>query len=308
MQRLTMLEYKHYRYLKMSSMLMAVAILAYIIHHPSLGPRGDTWLGYTLGSIGALQVLILLWYAVMSRRMPVLAERRETIAETQLKKSNISDRRLKLQPLVKRNASTLQGWLSAHIYLGLALLVIITLHTGFRFGGNIHTLTYVLLLAVVLTGLYGVYAYLRFPRMMTENLGEDRLSTLLADIAQLDQLARTNALRLPDEIGEVVRQASRETAITESFMELIQGRARRCATRTALDKLQGMNNHLNHVQDQIFRDISALLLRKESQLKRVRMELMYQARLKLWLHLHVPLAIGLLAALVAHITAVFFFR
>ena len=308
MQRLTMLEYKNYRYLKMGGILMATAILAYSIHHPSLGPRGNTWLGYTLGAIGALQVLILLWYAVIRRRMPVLAERRETLTETQLKKSNFSDRRLKPQPLAKRNASTLQGWLSAHIYLGLALVVIITLHTGFNFGGNIHTLTYVLLIGVVLTGLYGVYAYLRFPRMMTENLGEDSMSRLFADITELDLLAQTNALRLPDEIGEVIRQAGRETVITASFIELLQGRPRRCATRTAINKLQGMNNHLNHAQDQVFRDISALLLRKESQLKRVRTELMYQTRLKLWLYLHVPLAIGLLAALVAHITAVFFFR
>ena len=39
----------------------------------------------------------------------------------------------------KSRLGTVQGWVSAHVYLGLALIVIVTLHTGFQFGWNIHT-------------------------------------------------------------------------------------------------------------------------------------------------------------------------
>lgn len=45
-----------------------------------------------------------------------------------------------------RSSGSMQGWLSAHIYLGTALTFLVTLHSGFHFGLNIHTLTYAPLL------------------------------------------------------------------------------------------------------------------------------------------------------------------
>ena len=306
MQRLTMLEYKNYRYLKLGLWLLLAAMLAYIFHDPVLGPRGNTWLGYTLGGVGACLVFVLAWYGVVRRRIPVLAERRQA-ASPPAEEQNFLERRKNRLRFLRRNASTLQGWLSAHIYLGLALLVIVTLHSGFHFGWNIHTLTYALLIGVIVTGIYGVYAYLRFPRMMTDNLGEDSMNGLLADIAELDGLARTNALRLPDEIHAIMQQSGTDLQVAGNALEQLRGRPRLCTTRLCIDRLQQLKIDLDHVQHQVLRDICALLLRKESQLKRVRLELMYKARLKLWLHLHVPLAFGLLAALAAHVTAVFFF-
>jgi hypothetical protein len=307
MQRLTMLEYKNYRHLKSSSILMAIAILAYIVHHPSLGPRGNTWLGYTLGTVGAILVLTLLWYGVIRRRIPALSERRESLSTSQLNQLKIEDRRQDRQALLKRQGSTLQGWLSAHIYFGIALLVIVTLHAGFHFAWNIHTLAYALLIGVIITGLYGIYAYLRFPRLMTDNLGQNSVNALIADIANLDTLAKTNALRLPDEVVEIIQHSNIKTQITGNLLETLRGQPRYCATRDAIEKLQKLNHELDHIQDRVLRDICSLLLRKESQLKKVRMEMMYKARLQFWLYLHVPLAIGLLAALIAHIISVFFF-
>src|SRR5687767_15470820 len=82
---------------------------------------------------------------------------------------------------------TVQGWLSAHVYLGIVLVVIVTLHTGFEVGWNVHTLAYVLMLAVVASGLYGVVMYMRVPRAMTENLGEDTLDQLVLRIGDIDR-------------------------------------------------------------------------------------------------------------------------
>ena len=52
----------------------------------------------------------------------------------------------------RASSTSLQGWLSAHVYLGLAAIVIATLHSGLELGLNLHTLTYVLMLVVVLSG------------------------------------------------------------------------------------------------------------------------------------------------------------
>jgi len=47
------------------------------------------------------------------------------------------------------------GWLSAHVYLGLAALLIATLHSGMHFGRNVHTVAYVLMCLVTLSGCWG---------------------------------------------------------------------------------------------------------------------------------------------------------
>ena len=42
---------------------------------------------------------------------------------------------------------------------GLSLIVIVTLHTGFQFGWNVHTLAYGLMLLVIVSGIFGIVVY-----------------------------------------------------------------------------------------------------------------------------------------------------
>jgi len=44
---------------------------------------------------------------------------------------------------------SLQGWTSSHVYIGTSLLVIVTLHTAFEFGWNVHTAAYALMVLVI---------------------------------------------------------------------------------------------------------------------------------------------------------------
>lgn len=308
MNRVTVLEYRNYRYLKLAALVCAMAALAYLLHTPPLGPSGSTWLGYTLGTGCATLILLLLWYGVVRRRIPAQPERRQSSQTRETPATQQPrERRLRTLRWAWRHAMTLNGWLSWHVYFGAATLILATLHSGFHFSWNLHTLAYLLLLMVVVTGFYGVYAYLRFPRMMTENMGQDTLGGLLEEIAELDQLAWSNALRLPDRYVDILQQARQQTRIAGNLMEQLRGKPRRCATRLAIERLQQMQEQADHAESQILRDIISLELRKEAQLKRARLECMYQARMRLWLHLHVPLAFGLLAALIAHVNAVFFF-
>jgi len=93
---------------------------------------GGSALGYTLGSIAALLILWLTWLGIRKRQY-------------------------------KAAKTTLQGWLSAHVYLGLSTIVFATLHSGFEMGLNLHTLVYLLLIIVVVSGIYGVVLFARLP-------------------------------------------------------------------------------------------------------------------------------------------------
>ena|ERR1017187_7728722 len=275
MHHLNILEYKRYRYLKAAFLLAVVSILAYVLHRPAIGPNGGTWLGYTLGVIGTLIIFWLLWFGIRKRRY--------------------------------RGVGSLHGWLSAHVYLGGALIIVVTLHTGFQFGWNVHTLAYVLMMAVIISGFYGIYTYLRFPRLMTENIGEDSLEVLLLKIAELDELARHNALQLSDEINEIVLKSSRETRIGGSALQQLSANQQDCPTSAAVMKLRDLDKNLEGDQPKHHRELYLIMLRKEALVARARRDVMYKAQLEFWLYFHVPLSIGLIAALVAHITSIAFY-
>lgn len=276
MRHRTFLEFKRYRYLKLTAALLAVVVIAYAWHQPPTGAYGGTWLGYTLGTLGGLIIGLLLWLGVRKRQY-------------------------------RAATGSLLGWLSAHVYLGTALLVIVTLHTGFELGWNVHTLAYALMVAVITSGFYGVYAYVRLPRLMTDNLGEDMLDTLLLKIADLDNEARRLALTLPNEINALVLAASQGTRIGGSTLEQLSGRQAHCPTEHAVLRVIELGASLGNEQAQANRSLSAVLLRKQALLRRARRDVAYKARLDLWLYVHVPLSIALLVALVAHVVSVFFY-
>ncbi|MEY3882903.1 MAG: hypothetical protein RIS87_674 [Pseudomonadota bacterium] len=275
MQRSNIFDYKHYFFFKIAVAVILIAFIAYIAFEPPIGHYGGSWLGYVLGIISALLVFWMTWYGIRKRRY--------------------------------RGSGATQGWLSAHIYLGTALTVLVTLHSGFNFGINIHTLAYGLLLMVVISGFFGNYTYMIYPRQMTENMGEDNLDGLLLRIADADKLARQIALIMPDDINNTVSRACSETAIGNGLLEQLRGYQPNCPTAIAVAQLTLMGKDLPSEQRKPYRELYSIMVRRLSLVKRVRQDLMYRARLGFWLYIHVPFTIALLVAMMAHIIAVFFY-
>jgi hypothetical protein len=276
MRHYSILEYAKFRWFKAAVLLSTLAAAAYLWHRPPIKPYGGTWLGYTLGTLGAILILWLLAYGVRKRSY-------------------------------QSGVGTVQGWLSGHVYLGTALLVIVTLHTGFELGWNVHTLAYVLMLAVVLSGFYGVFFYLRVPRAMTENLGAETLDSILLRIADIDREAREKALSLPDDLFALVDGSVTRTRLGGSVGRLLSGRDRQCPTMAAIDTWPAAGKALKGDAARLGKEVYGLLLEKHELLQRARRDLKHKALLDLWLYFHVPLAFALLAALVAHVVAVFIY-
>lgn len=114
------LRHARYRWLKIAAVICLVAIVGYVAADVEPRPNGGSWYGYTLGTIGAL---LIVWLSVLGIR-----KRAMTAGKWSLK-----------------------AWTSAHVYLGLSLIVIATLHTGFQLGWNVHTLAYALMMLVILS-------------------------------------------------------------------------------------------------------------------------------------------------------------
>jgi len=282
-QQSSILEYRGGRYLRVALVLCAAALAVYAWHEPPavyVKPYGGTWLGYALGTLSALLVLWLLLLGVRKRRY-------------------------------RSRMGTVQGWTSAHVYLGASLLVLATLHSGFEFGWNVHTLAYVLMALVIASGAVGVYAYLRYPALMTKNLGEDTLEGTLLSVGDLDRKCRRIALDLPDEVNTIVtratRASTREARLGGSLLGPLAGDAVRCPTREACAELVRVGAGYSGQQSVLNGQLVSAMTRKSTLIDRVRRDLRYRALMELWLYAHVPLSFALLAALIAHVISVFYF-
>lgn len=284
----TLLIYRDARYLKATAAVALLAVAAYLTDGEAGSPGyGGTLVGYALGIAATLLLLALMCYGVARRGF---GWRREAGGRP------------------RGEGATLQGWLSAHVYLGGLLLVLATLHSGFEFGCNVHTLPYALLVAVVAIGLYGLNAYLTLPARLTANLGDDTLCGLLSKIAELNESAAARALQLPDEVNALVRLACRETRIGGDLWQQLSGAQRNCPTHAALQRLPELAGKFREpAQQAVLHDLYETLARKERLVQRARTDIMMRARMTCWLRLHAPLGIAVLAALAAHVFAVYWF-
>ncbi len=272
----SILIYRRFRYLKLALLGLVAAAVAYSVHTPLGPPNGGTWLGYTLGGVSALLILWLMWFGIRKRRYGP-------------------------------GKVMLEAWLSAHVYFGLTLVVIATLHTGFQFGFNVHTLAYVLMLLVILSGIFGIYAYMRYPREMTKNRSGNTLREMILQIADIDRQCRDMAMNLADEINAVVFEASRNTRIGGGLIRQLSGHDPSCASTAALGQVHRLAAVATGEDATHCRQLVALLSRKCELLRRARRDVRLQALMQVWLYLHVPLSFALIAALIAHVFAVFYY-
>ena len=282
-QQESILEFHRGVYFKVAILLCVAAIAAYALHEvPSAyyKPYGGTWLGYTLGGVAAFLVLWMMLLGIRKRRY-------------------------------RSSVGTLHGWTSSHVYLGGAAIVIATLHGGFEFGWNVHTLAYALMVLVIATGVYGVYAYLHYPTLVTQNLSGDTLESTLLKIADLDRRCRRIALDLPDQANALVsgatRAAARQAQLGGSLRQRLRGERVRCPTREATRKLMSLGAGYTGKQAAANGQLVSAMTRKSTLIDRVRRDLRYRAVMEIWLYAHVPLSFALLAAVIAHVVSVFYF-
>jgi hypothetical protein len=285
-----------YRYALVPAVLAAACAGAYLSQSRVQQPSGGTWLGLTLGTIAAALILALMGYGI----------RRRTF---------------------RGRVGNATRWLSIHVYLGLCTVIVATLHCGFAFGRNIHTLTYALLCLVVTSGCWGVYAYLRYPALLVRVRGNSGREQLLRKLADLDTQAVALARSLNPTLRELVIDAIRRTRVggglwtqlraldkstlmlssplhpgfarvvsnagQRTFIELLALQHAAGGTpevRQTLDKLLTVTGNKAVVQRQLQRDVQL------------------QGLMQFWLYLHLPLSFGLLAALAIHVVSVFFYR
>lgn len=268
------LRHKGFRWAYIASALSVAAVGVYFVVALQISepPSGGSWIGYTLGTMSAG---LIVWLASLG-----------------IRKRAVSD-----------GHYLLKAWVSAHVYLGLSLTVLATLHTGFQFGLNIHTLAYVLMMLVIISGAFGIWAYSVLPHRLSANRGEVTRRQMLDNIASFDAQLQEAAQPLERAGAAIVRHSIEDTRIGGSFWQRLSGSYGNCANQQALASLRKLP--ISGSASEILTKIDSLMTQKADALALARRQMRITALLEVWLFVHIPVTFALLAALIAHIVSVF---
>ncbi|HVR92180.1 MAG TPA: hypothetical protein VHG29_13955 [Novosphingobium sp.] len=268
------LRHRGFRWLKLALAASFIALLGYIFADVGPHPNGGTWYGYTLGTIGAL---LIVWLALLGIRKRAMT----------------------------RGKWSLKAWTSAHVYLGLALIVIATLHTGFQFGWNVHTLAYALMVLVIASGIFGIVAYATLPATLSNNREQMTQTQMVEALRATDRQLLDAAQPLPQHAADRVRIALAQDAFGGSLLRRLSGNYPACATQRAIEQFNTEDPAV--AADPAVIRVEALLNRRKALLERMRRHLRLKGLLEVWLFVHVPATFALLAALTAHVVSVFYY-
>lgn len=289
-----LLQFRGGRYLWVAVGLLVFSLVIYWTQGEDLPPNGGSWQGYTLGGISAG---LIIWLSLLGIR----------------KRS------------YRSSLGTVEGWASAHVYLGTGLLIIATLHCAFQFGMNVHTLLYVLMAAVIVSGFFGLYVYLTYPRRLARVRSGRRRKEWLMELNGVDARVRELAQKCEARTRAVVESALDRTSLGGGVIAQLRGTdhslvldPRKAATAPKVVSNRDQETVIDHLSSAVPRagkrdealvlqELLTVFGRRRTVLARLRRDIRLQAWLQVWLYLHIPLTVGVLAALVVHVTVVFLY-
>lgn len=270
------LRHKRFRWLKISVFVCLLAVFGYGLVDVQPRHNGGSWYGYLLGTIATV---LILWLTMIGVRKRAITSGRWS----------------------------LKAWTSAHVYLGLSLVVIATLHTGFQFGWNVHTLAYALMMLIIASGIYGISVYATLPKRLSDSSAEFTRPQMLEAAEKLDQQLQLAAQPLAVEETRILQRSLNDDPCRGGLIARLSGKYPRCQTERARLALSDRINAAPDGQKQAIIAAVNLLERKGAVLSRIRQQMRIRALLEVWLYLHVPITFALIAALAAHIVSVFFY-
>jgi hypothetical protein len=273
-------------------------------------PHGGTTMGLLYGTLATVAILVLLYFGVRKRAY-------------------------------RSTWGTLEGWLQAHIYIGLLAAAVVLFHSGFRFHDRVAVAAEVTLLVVVGSGILGVGLYRAVPRRLSEVEGDLTPADLAAQLQQLaDGMVRLASRRTPA-FQQVCRGllAATVPGPLAGWRVMLSRSAigrRRAGADTAAGSAAGgpglggpgltggrpgsgagarggvapwaVQLPLVPAEEQEeLRQLLVMSRQRGELLEQLVAQQHFRNLLAAWLYVHVPLSVALVVLVVAHLVAVFYF-
>lgn len=288
-----LLRYGGGRYAWYAISILVVATAVFLSQPSNPGASGSTWQGYVLGG---LSLILVFWLAALGIRKRRYA-----------------------------SAGLLQRWVSGHVYVGLVVVVVVLLHSGAELGWNVHSLAFVLLVATVLSGVFGCIVYLVVPDRLAQIRNGGQRKVLFSELSELND-ACMNAAKECSPATELAIQSSLSGtqlgggvfaqlfALDQSTAVISWDQLEEAPLPEKNPKQQLLLEYLatqapearTDDQVRVLTDLVGIVARRQEVIRRIRRDVQLQGWLQIWLYLHIPTTLALLVALFIHVVVVFF--
>lgn len=269
----TFVNQRRFLWLWVCSLALVALSAIYLLDHPIGSRYGGTTLGLIYGGISAAGIVFLMWYGIRKRHS------------------------------YRRGRGTLKRWLGPHVWIGAALVLLVPLHSGFHLGWNVHAAPYLLMLLTVASGIWGAYAYLRFPSQMANRREGITMRSAVDEIASIS--SELAALRRNKSDAFAAATTRMEVDIKPSFARIMFGRPFHAFSKQELSELLGT---LPQDEYQAGLKMTELASRRIQIANRLIAEARVVAHMRVWLFVHLPLSFGCAVAVAAHVFWVLFYR
>ncbi len=239
--------------------------------HEQLAPSG--FIGHSLGIAGSLMMIVGVSMYTVRKRVAVL-----------------------------RSVGRLSGWLQVHIFLCTLGPFLVLLHTSFRFGGIV-SIAFWSMSAVVLSGLFGRYVYVRIPKSIH---GQFRsLESIERERTQLVQTICADAAVEAYVVERVIgaTQARKPSGPLRAIVSAIRFDLSKRARVAKLQRAMAMWN----VPAQVRGRLQDLLEKQAQTEQQILLLQPFQRLFRYWHIFHLPLAIVMFLILIVHVVVVAMF-
>lgn len=282
------------RFLLPCGLLLVAAFCIYWSQAQESVRSGSSWQGYLLGCLAAA---LLVWLSALGVR-----KRRYTTADD------------------------IKAWVAAHMLLGLVVIVVVVLHSGGQLNWNVHSLSFVLLLLVVASGVVGCVFYLLLPQQLMRLRGGSSLKDSVTELRAADARCREISAKCSPDVDLAVGSAIAGTTLGGGMVAqlwgadfssiklaagdidlepMLQKNTDQHALQVFLANAATESVDVNHVES--LQTLLRLVARRQELLRRLRADIRMQSWLRVWLLVHAPLTAALLAAVLVHVFVVFFY-
>ena len=270
------INYRRYRWLRITVIGLIISTCAYLFDSPPGGRNGGTTVGYILGVVSTLAIICLMLFGLRKRAY-------------------------------RSSIGTVQGWLAAHVWIGIGLLILVPLHAGFSFALNVHTFAYVLMVLTIASGIWGAVYYVTLSSKISAHRGGLSDSDLLLRISDLrDEIVLLSDAK-SDRFAALFKRFdfSFEPGLRAFFSLAIFGlRAVPLVDPVVASSLVG---EIDEGERQDALKLVSLLDQRSDLARTLLEQVKIRALLKVWLYAHLPLSVALCVAVAVHIISVFYF-